>query len=165
MDPNFFQPQATAKNSTHSSHSPVRNLTPVSFYLGLVIFMVGTVAQCVHFGLFDGLFLSLIAFGPLMLACIPMRLCRTQRSQRVLVFADVAFLCWFLVCYLPLNYPHNVPELDGLLMVAVGVCALPVLLVLCIIAIWLHQRDSRATQLKPQLDNDRPASPSKEIDT
>jgi hypothetical protein len=122
--------------------SPVSSAPPLAFYLGVPVVIAGTLMLSVHFGFIEGIFGLPIAFGPLMLAWIPMWLCRSKRSQGVLVFANVVFVCWFLYVYLPMRNPHNWSEFDVLGIIAIGLYSFPVLLVLCIIAVVLHRQDS-----------------------
>jgi hypothetical protein len=136
MDDSPVQTTMTDEFPTPTA-APARNDQPIAFYFAGLIVMLGTMVLCVRFGYVDGLTFVPFALGPLFLALIPMWRYRSRRSQGILLFADIAFLSWFLI-YMQVRDAYR----NGFDALTVGICSFPVLLGLCMIATWIHRRDS-----------------------
>lgn len=143
MDQSLFPTSTSISPLPPNAGSPAKKIIPIAFYFGIVIVMVGTLMLCIHYGFHGGISGVPFAFGPLMLAWVPMWLCRSQRSQGVFLFANMAFACWFLSVHIPMLYSGQVGEFDVLGTIAIGMYSSPVLLLLSIMAMVLHWQDSR----------------------
>ncbi|MCC6509268.1 MAG: hypothetical protein IT423_09185 [Pirellulaceae bacterium] len=115
---------------------------PIAFYIAATLVAVGTFlilpfAESFHAFL---MFFS-FAFGPLVLAMLPMWLWRNFMSQLILIFAAIAYAAWFLLIYLLVRNARD--AMAVVLFSYIGLIASPFLLVICGISLTFHLWRSR----------------------
>jgi hypothetical protein len=144
MQPNPYQTPPAEDHASPNVATKLERSPPVAFMASLVIVIIGTLMVCGRAnGFLGGLFFLPFLFGPLMLAWIPMWICRSERSQGVFLLANLAYAIWFLYVYLDVFHFH--PDANSVIgLLFVGLYSLPILLCLCVIAIAIHLGQKQA---------------------
>ncbi len=88
--------------------------------------------------LVDGLLIIPFIFGPLVLAWIPMWMCRNGWSQGVLLTANIAYAIWFLYVYADVFHFHP-GTYRVIALLFVGFYTVPALIIASVVAILIHR--------------------------
>ena len=116
--------------------SPFR--TP-SFLVPAATMLVGTLALMMLARPFYSAFLAFpFALGPLLLPMILAPHCPAPTAQRLLTIASILYAVWFTFVFINAFLLHPDPQ-SGIALLFIGVCSLPVLLPLCVIA-WVKRK-------------------------
>lgn len=131
MQINPFQPtNQTEDGSLSEVRRSEKFMSPFAFYLAGALVALGAfliLPYAKTLNLF--LFVFSFAFGPLVLAMLPMWFWRSLMSQLVLMFAAIAYSVWFVLVYLTIRNARD--PMAATLIFFVGPLASPFLLVLC----------------------------------
>lgn len=112
---------------------------PIAFYISVLLVAVGTLSLVpLYKSLHTSLLASCFAFGPLVLAMLPMWFWRNSMSQFLLTVAAIAYGVWFLLIYLFVMQARD--SMAYILFAYIGGIATPFLLVICwisgLIQLW-----------------------------